>query len=1205
MVGAAYLQLSTALADGNNWMSTVDGNTYVSKMSIPGAHDAATGHGFTGNLSSYGSSFATTQSLTITELWNAGVRAFDLRPALKSGNNNSNADVYSDLYVWHGIIQTKITMQSALETLCTLLDNNPTETAIIICRHETDAYYDYTIYSNTVSDNATKFKNKMTSMFTKNTTIKNHLLTTFRPDLKLDDVRGKIIFLMRDVDLPNTGKVTNWNQERAQFLGSDNARIDEKYRLFIVDYWATCGDDNNPDATKVAHKSDDIRRTLQYTTQEHMNDGVWVMNEVSGYDKQTSLLGYSFPASSGYASNAVTQAPVAINYLNSSTQGSSGIMWMDYAGVNSVKISGTTYNVRGLDLCNAVIAQNSKPAYTSSDYEEYHRALNSIPNGAQRLISTTINGTKYYLKADGYLSSSLADAGAFTFTYATGNYNGGWTGWSTPCYGMFLNNGNNQYFTNGPGYEGTAPNQTVKNNDHFNLSSSQRGGWETQGFYQNSDGKYAIRACHVDEGTNWNVYGKAYWDVNGTTAQYSFNRNYIWELEIVPTLVNVTYKIFKDNQLIDTVVREQFTGSRAQLPARYSTSTYGLTLSYDIDTIDESHTTVNVTANWTDELPFTISTSYNNAVWYYMCGNANANYTNNWYLHTDGDAIGWGAKGTTDAYKWAFMGNPVTGIKIINKATGATKYLTNTDPGSMTTTQYGWPIIMQANYHGVTNGPGFCFREVDRGQYLNVYAGQAQLHYWNGSDEGSTFWVEGAQDITYNVIYNNQVVRTGVGHQSAGEPAELPAELEVGFATYTYDVQTIASNTTTVNATIQSIDLPFKPSTDFDNAHWYYMRNRPTGWRDSYNYTNGDYASCTFVHQADPAYLWAFIGDPINGFKVVNKATGADKHLKNDSYFTMDSSSPATATTVYVKEQKTSTWQVEGTKSFGLYYPDVSANMLCWADVETSGRLRAGSAFNDGTTFWVEDPMEIDIAPYFVDYGQPFQLKRSAYNDNLAAFQAAHVDNYTYAQYANMLAIVKDNDNRVMPTAEKPLKVRIKSDYFGNYMNVNDTTLTHTATADNASVITIEEGTGENAGKYSMKIGNLYVQQVANPCTLGENPFYFSITMHMPTQAIIGNDGTPGQFHQTRFMNANSNGNVVCWKSYDLASYWTMELAKIAGDVTGEGNLTAEDLRALVDILLGKDNGATPQYDHEAADVNEDSRITLGDVTTLSNILNE
>ncbi len=59
----------------------------------------------------------------------------------------------------------------------------------------------------------------------------------------------------------------------------------------------------------------------------------------------------------------------------------------------------------------------------------------------------------------------------------------------------------------------------------------------------------------------------------------------------------------------------------------------------------------------------------------------------------------------------------------------------------------------------------------------------------------------------------------------------------------------------------------------------------------------------------------------------------------------------------------------------------------------------------------------------------------------------------------------------------------------------------------------------------------------------------------------------------------------------------------LRGDVNRDGQITIADVTALVNIILGKDNGPTPVYDHAAADVNTDGSITIADVTALVNII--
>ncbi len=63
--------------------------------------------------------------------------------------------------------------------------------------------------------------------------------------------------------------------------------------------------------------------------------------------------------------------------------------------------------------------------------------------------------------------------------------------------------------------------------------------------------------------------------------------------------------------------------------------------------------------------------------------------------------------------------------------------------------------------------------------------------------------------------------------------------------------------------------------------------------------------------------------------------------------------------------------------------------------------------------------------------------------------------------------------------------------------------------------------------------------------------------------------------------------------------------AVLLGDVNRDKIQTDADVRALADIILGKDNAEPHLYNHAVADVNEDGVITLADVTTLVNIIRQ
>ena len=95
------------LADNAAWMAGLSDDTFISQISIPGTHDAGTGHGVNNYLIISGKIYAVTQEKTLTEQWNSGIRAFDLRPSVDG----------SQLRIYHGLISTDLYFDDALKTL--------------------------------------------------------------------------------------------------------------------------------------------------------------------------------------------------------------------------------------------------------------------------------------------------------------------------------------------------------------------------------------------------------------------------------------------------------------------------------------------------------------------------------------------------------------------------------------------------------------------------------------------------------------------------------------------------------------------------------------------------------------------------------------------------------------------------------------------------------------------------------------------------------------------------------------------------------------------------------------------------------------------------------------------------------------------------------------------------------------------------------
>ena len=102
-------------------------NPRICDMNIPGTHDTFTSYmSDSGIISWVEARYAKTQMYDIAGLWNLGVRHFDLRTSLKSG----------ELKGYHGIIPLGVTLKEGLEALSGLLDAHPTETAIVVMNFE-------------------------------------------------------------------------------------------------------------------------------------------------------------------------------------------------------------------------------------------------------------------------------------------------------------------------------------------------------------------------------------------------------------------------------------------------------------------------------------------------------------------------------------------------------------------------------------------------------------------------------------------------------------------------------------------------------------------------------------------------------------------------------------------------------------------------------------------------------------------------------------------------------------------------------------------------------------------------------------------------------------------------------------------------------------------------------------------------------------
>ncbi len=292
--------------DGNNWITPLDDNIYVSQMSIPGSHDAATGEKMATII---GDALASTQELTLNKQWTLGVRAFDLRPAIYNKVTIWTSD--DELWLYHGMTRVDISWASAMNTIKAQLASNPGEFAIVLFRHESEA-------TASKNNSDTDFNTYMTNYVNQN----KDWIVDWKPDLTIGEARGKIILISRFSGNWEYGCFTGWGHGSEGVTTTlNNASNTLSATMYVQDYY----DPSSLDAKWNSIKTYlDISRTF-HTDQSKKNN--WMINHCSGY------VGAS--TSSTYRNNAAYQNPKLIEYLNSSSwEGSTGIILFDYTGAS-------------------------------------------------------------------------------------------------------------------------------------------------------------------------------------------------------------------------------------------------------------------------------------------------------------------------------------------------------------------------------------------------------------------------------------------------------------------------------------------------------------------------------------------------------------------------------------------------------------------------------------------------------------------------------------------------------------------------------------------------------------------------------------------------------------------------------------------------------------------------------------------------------
>ncbi len=296
-----------------------------------------------------------------------------------------------------------------------------------------------------------------------------------------------------------------------------------------------------------------------------------------------------------------------------------------------------------------------------------------------------------------------------------------------------------------------------------------------------------------------------------------------------------------------------------------------------------------------EDLPFAVSanTTEGKLIYQYVTMHQNASHT--WQYDGEANAaegaVSLVAKDmTNDRQLWAFVGNIFDGFKIYNKVAGTNMTLRKSANGNVASNMSSTDDrnVFKVYKNKYNSAEYACFKIDGDTHYLNHQSGE--LKGWDGVDEGSSCEFD-LIDLAATLVYTLDV---------DGETKEVAREsvtLGIGdFITATYgnklpaftrpadDTEHFVRSTQSEYVFPVVEDLPFQASEDFANAKWHNVMMH-TSYTTYYWQYNADAAEATENvtvpdgKSLDDKHLWAFVGNIVDGFKIYNKAAGANMTL--------------------------------------------------------------------------------------------------------------------------------------------------------------------------------------------------------------------------------------------------------------------------------------------------------------------------------------
>ena len=336
-------------------------------------------------------------------------------------------------------------------------------------------------------------------------------------------------------------------------------------------------------------------------------------------------------------------------------------------------------------------------------------------------------------------------------------------------------------------------------------------------------------------------------------------------------------------------------------------------------------------------------------------------------LYADGSNYpAWGTIDLTDkAFYWIPTVNPENGqVALKNAKTetylfGGGEMVAEAAYGSLKYLgQNQWNIVSN-NVTVHANGHG------------NGYSNGGNIVNWGGAANTASAWtfIEKADpdaivevDVIYNFTYYGvakpeltQTVATLVGEA-------YPAITTLPYGVAASKPEGVIANADVVDGKVTKTievtnNLPFVPANSYaEITDWYYLKIKGESYLSHVaDQSYIDLNKKTVELDAKDAYTWAFVGNPFDGFKIVNKAAGAEMVLSSTTTITDDANTFPVLTSLPVAEGNNELWVLTRStyqeNGFYLAQKDFASNRM-----NNRGNKLAywtGGADN-GSTFTVE-----------------------------------------------------------------------------------------------------------------------------------------------------------------------------------------------------------------------------------------------------------